>query len=114
VIQPKHDSKEAWTGENLRCFLCDVSGRCEPKSVEEEWVRTPAQCLDRAIEGKPGAIVVCFGLMPIQERETLKVCETKTLELQMLPESGNQIMTLRNRILKAHPPILGSPVSFLL
>lgn len=71
MIKTKHDSKEVGTGKNLRYLLCDVSGRFEPKSVGEEWVRTPTQCLDRAVEGKPRIIVVCFGRMPIQQRDSL-------------------------------------------
>lgn len=71
MIKTKHDSKEVGTGKNLRYLLCDVSSRFEPKSVGEEWVRTPTQCLDRAVEGKPRIIVVCFGRMPIQQRDSL-------------------------------------------
>ncbi len=61
VIQTKADSRKRETGKNLRCLLCDVSGRYEPKSVGEEWVRTPTQCLHKAVEGNPGIIVICFG-----------------------------------------------------
>jgi hypothetical protein len=71
VIQTKADSRKLERGKNLRYLLCDVSGRYEPKSVGEEWVRTPTQCLDRAFEVNPGIIVVCFGPMRIQDRETL-------------------------------------------
>ena len=77
MIQTKHDSRKIHARKNLRYLLCDVSGRFEPKSEGEEWVSSTTQCLDRAVEGKPRIIVVRFGPMPIQERETLKVCETK-------------------------------------
>ena len=71
MIQTKHASRKVQARKNLRYLLCDVSGRFEPKSVGEEWVRTPTQCLDRAVEGKPHIIVVCFGRMPIQQRDFL-------------------------------------------
>lgn len=71
MIKTKHDSKEVGTGKNLRYLLCDVSGRFEPKSAGEKWVRSPTQCLDRAIEGKPRIIVVRFGPMLIQQRDAL-------------------------------------------
>jgi hypothetical protein len=71
VIQTKAASRKLERGKNLRYLSCDVSGRYEPKSVGEEWVRTPTQCLDRAVEENPGIIVVCFGPMPIQQRDAL-------------------------------------------
>ena len=71
MIQTKHASRKVQARKNLRYLLCDVSGRFEPKSVGEEWVRTPTQCLDRAVEGKPHIIVVCFGRMPILQRDSL-------------------------------------------
>jgi hypothetical protein len=71
VIQTKHDSKNVKRGKNLRYLLCDLSGRFAPKSVGEEWVRTPTQCLDRAVEGNPHIILVCFGPLLIQDREAL-------------------------------------------
>ena len=71
MIQTKHASRKVQARKNLRYLLCDVSGRFEPKSVGEEWVPTPTQCLDRAVEGKPCIIVVCFGRMPIQQRDSL-------------------------------------------
>ena len=57
--------------KNLRYLLCDISGRFEPKSEGEEWVRSTTQCLDRAVEGKPGIIVVRFGPMLIEQRDAL-------------------------------------------
>jgi len=71
VIQTKHDSRKAQARKNLLYLLCDVSGRFEPKSAGEEWVRSPTQCLDRAIEGKPGIIVVRFGPMLIEQRDAM-------------------------------------------
>ena len=71
MIQTKHDSRKAQAGQNLRYLLCDGSGRFEQKSERGEWVRSPTQCLDRAVEGKPGIIVVRFGPMLIQQREAL-------------------------------------------
>jgi hypothetical protein len=70
-MRTKGDSKKMQRGKPLRYLLCDVSGRYEPKSVGEEWVRTPTQCLDRAVEGNPSFLVVCFGPMLLKERENL-------------------------------------------
>jgi hypothetical protein len=71
VIETKHGSRRARTGKNLRYLLCDISGRFEPKSEGEEWVGSTTQCLDRAVEGKPGIIVVRFGPLLIQQRDAL-------------------------------------------
>ncbi len=75
VIQTEHDSKDVKARKPLRYLLCDVSGRFEPESEGEECVRSTTQCLDRAVEGSPGIIVVRFGPMLIQQRDALvKLC----------------------------------------
>ncbi|NTV42304.1 MAG: response regulator [Syntrophobacteraceae bacterium] len=75
VTQTEHDSRNAQTGKSLRYLLCDLSGRFEPESEGEECVRSTTQCLDRAVEGTPGIIVVRFGPMLIQQRDALvKLC----------------------------------------
>jgi hypothetical protein len=71
VIQTEAYSRKLKRGKDRRYLVCDVSGWYEPKSAGEDWVRTPTQCLDRAVEGNPDIIVVCLGPMLIQERETL-------------------------------------------
>lgn len=71
MIPTKHDSRKAQTGKSLRYLLCDISGWFEPKSPGEEWVPSPTQCLDRAVEGKPGIIAVRFAPMLIQQRDAL-------------------------------------------
>ncbi|MFO8088903.1 MAG: hypothetical protein R6U13_03635 [Desulfatiglandaceae bacterium] len=43
----------------------------EPSSPEEEWASSPIQCMEKAIDKKPGIIVILFGKMPIREREAL-------------------------------------------
>lgn len=75
VIQRGDDSRNAQAGKSLRYLLCDVSDRFEPEAEDEEWVRSTTQCLDRAVEGNPGLIVVRFGPMLIQQRDALvKLC----------------------------------------
>jgi two-component system, OmpR family, alkaline phosphatase synthesis response regulator PhoP len=75
AIQTGDDSGKAQAGKTLRYLLCDISDRFEPQSAGEEWVRSTTQCLDRAVEGNPGIIVVRFGPMLIQQRDTLmKLC----------------------------------------
>ena len=71
MIRTKHDSRKVQARKNLRYLLCDVSGRFEPKSKGEEWLRSPTQCLDRAVEGKPGIIVVRFGAILIEQRDAM-------------------------------------------
>jgi len=56
----------------LRFLLCDTTGNVGELSLrEEEWVPSPIQCLDKAVDGKPEIIVVRFGKIPIREREAL-------------------------------------------
>jgi DNA-binding response OmpR family regulator len=75
VIQQGDDSRNAQAGKSIRYLLCDVSDRFEPEAEDEEWVRSTTQCLDRAVEGNPGIIVVRFGPMLIQQRDALvKLC----------------------------------------
>jgi len=70
-MQTRRDPRKKKSGQAARYLLCDASGQPELKSDTEEWVRSPIQCLDRAVDGNPGIIVVRFGPMPIRERETL-------------------------------------------
>jgi hypothetical protein len=56
----------------LRFLICDTNGNVgELLSPEEEWVPSPIQCLDKAIDEKPEIIVIRFGKMQIREREAL-------------------------------------------
>ncbi|MBN1830958.1 MAG: hypothetical protein JW896_02505 [Deltaproteobacteria bacterium] len=64
-------------GKNIRYLLCDTWGKTEPELEGGEWVQSPIQCLDRAVETKPNIIVVRFWQMPIREREALvDLCTT--------------------------------------
>jgi hypothetical protein len=56
---------------NLRFLLCDTTGNVERSSPEGQWVPSPIRCLDKAVDEKPGIIVIRFGQMPIKEREVL-------------------------------------------
>jgi len=65
-------STGADTGGNLRFLLCDIAcGIADPPSPKEEWVASPIQCLERAVDWKPKIIVILFGQMSIREREAL-------------------------------------------
>jgi hypothetical protein len=66
------------TGRRLRFLLCNIAGGiADPSSPEEEWVASPIQCIDKAIDWKPEIIVVSFGQMPIGDREALiELCTT--------------------------------------
>lgn len=75
VIQQGEDARNTQAGKSIRYLLCDVSDRFEPEAEDEEWVRSTTQCLDRAVEGNPGIIVVRFGPMLIQQRDAVvKLC----------------------------------------
>ncbi|MDQ1335890.1 MAG: hypothetical protein QG552_2840 [Thermodesulfobacteriota bacterium] len=71
MMQMKRDLGNRQGEQGLRCLLCDSSGHMELKPEGGEWVRSPIQCLDRAMEGKPVIIAVRFWKMPMRERETL-------------------------------------------
>ncbi len=64
-------ARDTRRGRALRFLLCDGTGQPEPTSSEGEWARSPVQCLDKAVDGKPGITVVRFGEMEIPEREPL-------------------------------------------
>ncbi len=56
----------------LRVLVCDITGNSvQPSSPDEEWVFNPLQCLEKAVEGKPGIIVIRFGETSIRQREVL-------------------------------------------
>jgi hypothetical protein len=67
----EHDSGNRQAERRIRYLLCDSSGQIEPELGDGEWVRSPIQCLNSAVEEKPTVIVVRFFQMPIRERETL-------------------------------------------
>ena len=72
MIKDEINSMDKRSARTLRFLLCDTIGNIgELSSPEEEWVPSPIQCLDKAIDGKPGIIVIRFGKMPIGEREAL-------------------------------------------
>jgi hypothetical protein len=63
---------DAKPARSLRFLLCDTAGKVGGlSSSDEAWVSSPIQCLDRAVDGKPGLIVIRIGDMPIRERGTL-------------------------------------------
>ena len=60
------------SARTFRFLLCDTTGNVgELSSLEGEWASSPIQCLNKAIEKKPGIIVIRFGKMTILEREAL-------------------------------------------
>jgi hypothetical protein len=58
-------------GRNLKFMVCDTAGRVDDPSMEEEWVASPIQCLDKAVERKPKVIVVSFLRTSVGERGAL-------------------------------------------
>lgn len=64
-------SKKRQGEHGLRYLLCDSSGESELQSEDGQMVRSPVQCMDRAVDGGPGIIAVRFTEMPIHERKEL-------------------------------------------
>lgn len=57
---------------NLRFLVCDTTSNVgKLSSSEEQWVPSPIRCLDMAVDGNPGLIVISFGEIPMKERDTL-------------------------------------------
>jgi len=55
----------------LGFLLCDVTGIVEPGSFEGPCAGSAIQCLEKAVEDRPGIIAVRFGGVSVPERETL-------------------------------------------
>jgi len=58
-------------GRKLKFLMCDTSEGIADSPSEEEWVASPIQCLDKAVEWEPKIIVVSFIRISIREREAL-------------------------------------------
>ena len=72
MLKEKISANDKKPARNLRFLLCDTTGSVgELSPPEEEWVSSPVQCLDRAVDARPKIIVIRFGKMPIREREAL-------------------------------------------
>jgi hypothetical protein len=71
MMQEKRVSRNGQSEQALRYLLCDKSGPSESRSAHGEMVRSPIQCLDKAVDERPGIIAVRFVELPIREREAL-------------------------------------------
>ncbi len=71
MMQGENTSIERRGERVVRFLLCDTAGNVELTTPEGEWVRSPIQCLDKAVDESPGIIAVRFTEMPILEREAL-------------------------------------------
>lgn len=72
MIKDEINSMDERPARALRFLLCDTTGNVgEMSSPAEEWVSSPIQCLDKAVDEKPGIIVIRFGKMTIRERDSL-------------------------------------------
>jgi len=71
-MKEKTSANNKGVARAIRFLLCDTTGNVgELWSTDEEWVASPIQCLDKAVEGNPKIIIVRFGKMPFREREAL-------------------------------------------
>jgi hypothetical protein len=70
-MQGKGTSTKRSTERAFGFLLCDITHEIESTFPAEQWVPSPIQCLDRAVDRGPGLIIVRFGQIPIRERETL-------------------------------------------
>jgi hypothetical protein len=57
--------------QGFRYLLCDDSGKSKPKSESKEWVPSPIQCLDKAVDGNPGIIAIRLGNTAAGEKDAL-------------------------------------------
>lgn len=72
MVQDENNAMDERFPQGPRFLLCDPTGNvAELSSPAEEWVSSPIQCLDRAVDKKPGIIVIRFGKMTIRERDSL-------------------------------------------
>jgi hypothetical protein len=56
----------------LRFLVCDITDNIDGRiSSHTEWVSSPIQCLNQAVDRNPGVILIRFDRMPIRARETL-------------------------------------------
>lgn len=71
-MEGKINTSDEGPARNHRFLLCDAAGNVDEfSSPEEEWVSSPVQCLNRAVDIKPELIVVRIGRIPLREREAL-------------------------------------------
>jgi len=100
-MKGENTAKGRRRGRAVRFLLCDPTGQPELTSSEGEWVRSPIQCLDKAVDLKPRITVVRFGEMEIPERETLlELCGAlkhnrhthQTSVLALLPAKHRMLM----------------------
>lgn len=57
-----------------RFLVCDTAGKTgPPASTDGEWVRSPLECLYKALESSPGIVIVRFPETPVWRREALIV-----------------------------------------
>lgn len=64
-------SSEKQSVRNPRFLLCDITGNADLSMTDEEWVSSPIQCLDKAVNERPGIIIVRFGRTCIRDRLAL-------------------------------------------
>jgi len=70
MSRPALEDKEL--AQELKFLLCDPTGIFgEPPFSREEAVSSPIHCLDQAVDGDHGLIVIRFSRMPLSEREIL-------------------------------------------
>lgn len=56
---------------DLKLLVCDTSGSVSDSPSDEQWVASPVQCLDKAVDRNPKIILVSFIRLSIREREAL-------------------------------------------
>jgi hypothetical protein len=71
MMQIQWDLRNGQGEQGVRYLLCDSSGQIALKQEGCESVRSPIQCLDRAVDANPDIIAVRFGEIPIPERDAL-------------------------------------------
>lgn len=71
VREKKSTAEKNFPARDFHFLICDPADCTEISISGMERISCPIRCLDRAVEEKPRSIAVCFGQLPLQERENL-------------------------------------------
>jgi hypothetical protein len=100
-MRQENDTRSRRSANAARFLLWDTAGQFDLTSSEGDWVLSPIQCFDKAVEGIPGITVVRFGETEIPKREILlELCAAlkhnrhtrKTPLLALLPAKHRKLM----------------------
>ncbi len=71
LMQEKNIAEKNPPAREYPFLICDPADCIGISAPGTERISCPIRCLDRAVEEKPRSIAVCFGQIPLEEREKL-------------------------------------------